>query len=60
MTEKMLIVFGVLAVAVGLFAWGRLRADIVAILVVLAVGVSVAVQVPAARGPAGPAPAALR
>jgi len=36
----MLIVFGVLAVAVGLFAWGRLRADIVAILVVLALMMS--------------------
>ena len=36
MTEKMLIVFGILAVAVGLFAWGRPRADIVGILVVVA------------------------
>ena len=35
MTDQMLIVFGVLIGAVGLFAWGRLRADIVAILVVL-------------------------
>jgi di/tricarboxylate transporter len=32
----MLIVFGVLAVAIGLFAWGRPRADIVGIIVVLA------------------------
>jgi di/tricarboxylate transporter len=40
MTEQMLIVFGVLAGAVGLFAWGRLRADIVAILVVLALMLS--------------------
>jgi di/tricarboxylate transporter len=36
MTEKMLVVFGILAVAIGLFAWGRPRADIVGILVVLA------------------------
>ncbi|MEG3438312.1 SLC13 family permease [Pannus brasiliensis CCIBt3594] len=36
----MLIVFGILAVAVGLFAWGRPRADIVALLVVLALMVS--------------------
>jgi di/tricarboxylate transporter len=36
MTDQMLIVFGVLVGAVGLFAWGRPRADIVAILVVLA------------------------
>jgi di/tricarboxylate transporter len=36
MTEKMLVVFGILAVAIGLFAWGRPRADIVALLVVLA------------------------
>ena len=40
MTEQMLIVFGVLASAMGLFAWGRLRADIVAILVVLALMLS--------------------
>ena len=40
MTDQMLIVFGVLAVAVGLFAWGRPRADIVAILVVLALMLS--------------------
>lgn len=40
MTEPMLIVFGVLAGAVVLFAWGRLRADIVAILVVLALMLS--------------------
>jgi di/tricarboxylate transporter len=36
MTGPMLIVFGILAVAIGLFAWGRPRVDIVAILVVLA------------------------
>jgi di/tricarboxylate transporter len=36
MLDQILIVFGVLAGAVGLFAWGRPRADIVAILVVLA------------------------
>jgi di/tricarboxylate transporter len=36
MTNEMLIVFGVLAGAVGLFALGRPRADVVAILVVLA------------------------
>ena len=36
MTDEMLIVFGVLAGAVWLFAWGRPRADIIAILVVLA------------------------
>src|SRR5262245_65469795 len=40
MTDQMLLVFGVLAGAVGLFAWGRPRADIVAILVVLALMVS--------------------
>lgn len=40
MTEQMLIVFGILAGAIGLFAWGRLRADIVAILVVLALMLS--------------------
>jgi hypothetical protein len=38
--DQMLIVFGVLACAVGLFAWGRLRADIVAILVILALMVT--------------------
>ncbi len=38
--DQMLIVFGVLAGAVGLFAWGRLRADVVAILVVLALMVT--------------------
>ena len=32
MTEQMLTVFGILAGAIGLFAWGRIRADIVAIL----------------------------
>ena len=36
MTDQMQIVFGILAGAVGLFAWGRPRADIVAIFVVLA------------------------
>src|SRR5215471_9031299 len=36
MTDQMLIVFAVLVGAVWLFAWGRPRADIVAILVVLA------------------------
>jgi len=40
MTDQMLLVFGILAGAVGLFAWGRPRADIVAILVVLALMVS--------------------
>ena len=36
MTDQMLMVFGVLAGAVGLFAWGRPRADIVGLLVVAA------------------------
>jgi di/tricarboxylate transporter len=40
MTDQMLIVFSVLAGAVGLFAWGRPRADIVAILVVVALMLS--------------------
>lgn len=40
MTESMLIVFGILAGAVALFCWGRPRADIVAILVVLGLMVS--------------------
>jgi di/tricarboxylate transporter len=40
MTHQMLIVFGVLAGAIALFAWGRPRADIVAILVVLALMLS--------------------
>jgi di/tricarboxylate transporter len=40
MTEPMLIVFGILAGAIVLFAWGRPRADIVAILVVLALMLS--------------------
>ena len=40
MTEQMLTVFGILAGAIGLFAWGRIRADIVAILVVLALMLS--------------------
>ena len=40
MTDHMTIVFGVLAGAVALFAWGRPRADIVALLVVLALMLS--------------------
>ena len=36
MTGPMLTVFGILAGAIALFAWGRPRVDIVAILVVLA------------------------
>jgi di/tricarboxylate transporter len=40
MTSQMLIVLGVLATAIGLFAWGRPRADIVAVLVVLALMLS--------------------
>jgi di/tricarboxylate transporter len=36
MTGAMLMVLGILAGAIGLFAWGRPRVDIVAILVVLA------------------------
>ena len=40
MTEGMLIVFGVLAGAVVLFASGRVRPDVVAILVVLALNLS--------------------
>ncbi len=40
MTDEMLIVFGILAGAGGLFAWGRPRVDIVAILVVLALMLS--------------------
>src|SRR5271166_1723716 len=36
MTHQMLIVFGILAIAIGLFVWGRPRADIVALLVVAA------------------------
>ena len=36
MTHQMLIVFAVLAITVGLFAWGRPRADVVALLVVAA------------------------
>ncbi len=36
MTDRILIVLGILAGAIGLFAWGRPRADIVGILVVLA------------------------
>src|SRR5215467_14098647 len=40
MTDQMLIVFVVLAGAVALFAWGRLRTDVVAILVVLALNLS--------------------
>ena len=40
MTEGMLIVSGVLVAAVALFAWGRPRSDVVAILVVLALNLS--------------------
>lgn len=40
MTEHMWIVFGVLGVAILLFAWGRPRADIVALMVVLALMLS--------------------
>ena len=40
MSEGTLIVFGVLAGAVALFAWGRPRSDVVAILVVLALNLS--------------------
>ena len=40
MNEHMLIVFGVLGAAILLFAWGRPRADIVALLVVLALMLS--------------------
>lgn len=40
MTGQMLIVVGILVCAVGLFAWGRPRADIVAILVALALMLS--------------------
>ena len=40
MTDQILIVFGVLAGAVALFAWGRPRSDVVAILVVLALNLS--------------------
>lgn len=40
MTEGILTVFAVLASAVALFAWGRPRADVVAILVVLALNLS--------------------
>jgi di/tricarboxylate transporter len=40
MTGQMLIVFGILACAIALFAWGRPRADIVAILVLLALMLS--------------------
>src|SRR5262249_60401414 len=40
MKDQMLLVFGVLAGAVALFAWGRPRSDVVAILVVLALMVS--------------------
>ncbi|WP_295448270.1 SLC13 family permease [uncultured Thiodictyon sp.] len=40
MTDHMLIVFAILGSAIALFAWGRLRADIVALLVVLALMLS--------------------
>src|SRR6516164_9770805 len=39
-TEGILVVFGVLAAAVVLFAWGRPRPDVVAILVVVALNLS--------------------
>ena len=40
MTGGALTVFGILAGAVALFAWGRPRSDVVAILVVLALSLS--------------------
>ena len=40
MTNQILIVFGVLVGAIALFGWGRIRVDIVAILVVLALMLS--------------------
>ena len=40
MTNQILIVFGVLVGAIALFAWGRIRVDIVAILVMLALMLS--------------------
>lgn len=40
MTNQILIVFGVLIGAIALFAWGRIRVDIVAILVMLALMLS--------------------
>ena len=40
MTEQILVVFGVLVGAIVLFGWGRIRVDIVAILVVLALMLS--------------------
>ena len=40
MTGPMLMVFGILAGAIVLFAWGRPRVDFVAILVVLALMLS--------------------
>src|SRR5512137_1723886 len=40
MTEQMMIVFGILAGAVALWSWGRPRADIVAVLIVLGLMVS--------------------
>ena len=40
MTQKILVVFGVLIGAIALFGWGRIRVDIVAILVVLALMLS--------------------
>jgi di/tricarboxylate transporter len=36
MTHQMLLVFGILAIAIGLFVWGRPRADIVGLLVAAA------------------------
>ena len=40
MTQKILLVFGLLIGAIALFGWGRIRVDIVAILVVLALMLS--------------------
>ena len=40
MTNQILIVFGVLIGAIALFGWGRIRVDIVAVLVVLALMLS--------------------
>ena len=40
MTGHMFIVFAILAGAVALFAWGRPRSDVVAILVILALNLS--------------------
>ena len=40
MTDQMLILFSILAAAIALFVWGRLRTDVVAILVMLALMLS--------------------